>query len=73
LRIQNQKLKIDLQLSTLNPPTAADVVQGSSEGGANEPPAGGGASPRPQGASNSKLRTQNSQLLTLNSQLLHSS
>jgi len=27
------------------------VVQGSSEGGAHEPLAGGGASPRPQGAS----------------------
>jgi len=35
-----------------NPPTAAIVVQGSSEGGAFEPLAGDGASPRPQGASN---------------------
>jgi hypothetical protein len=38
------------------------VVQGSSEGGANEPPAGGGAIRRPKGASNSKLKTQNSKL-----------
>jgi len=35
-----------------NSPTAAIVVQGSSEGGAHEPLADGGETPRPQGASN---------------------
>jgi hypothetical protein len=58
---ENSKLKIEIsKFKAHNPPTAAVVVQGSSEGGANEPPADGGASPRPEGASNSKLKTQNS-------------
>ena len=35
-----------------NSPTAAIVVQGSSEGGAHEPLADGGETPRPRGASN---------------------
>ena len=39
------------------PETATVVVQGSSEGGANEPPAGGGATRRPQGASNPDRHT----------------
>jgi hypothetical protein len=36
-------------------PTAAIVVQGSSEGGAHELLADGGETPRPQGASNLNL------------------
>jgi len=46
---------LNSKLKTQHPPTAAAAVQGSSEGGANEPLAGGGASRRPLGASNSKL------------------
>jgi hypothetical protein len=64
-KIENWELRIFAELKTQKPPTAAAVVQGSSEGGVYEPLAGGGASPRPKGASNSKLKTQNSKLLSV--------
>ena len=60
--IRNSKSEIEKEVDgrhsefrTPNPPAAAEADQASSEGGGHEPPAGDGATRRPQADSNSEF------------------